>query len=121
MFKIEIYVILLFFHLVGDIILQRNFLIEKIFKCNDLGKLKRQNKKFIVLHVILYTLSITVAFLYLKLFSVYRLLIIFASHFLIDYIKCYKIVYQDYSMKYYIVNFTDQSLHVGILFIIVSL
>lgn len=119
--KMEKYIILLFFHLVGDRILQRNFLLERFFKCNDLGKLKRQNIKFIGLHVILYTLSVTVAFLYLKLFSIYKLLIILGSHFLIDYIKCYKITYQDYSLKYYISNLIDQLLHVSILFIIANL
>lgn len=117
----KIYFILIFFHLFGDVILQRSLFIRKIFKCRDFGILKRQNVKFIVIHVILYTLSVSLAFLYLKLFTVYNIFIVFISHFIIDYIKCYKISYIHKSLKYYVVNLIDQLLHISILVLIASL
>lgn len=117
----KIYIILILFHLIGDIFLQRNFLYQKIFKRNDLGMLKRRNVKFIVIHVILYTLSLALSFAYLKLLTLYNILIVLVSHFLIDYIKCYKITYRDGSSRYYVINLIDQSLHVSILFIIANL
>lgn len=117
----KIYIVLLVSHFVGDVIFQRNIFIKNIFKGKELGKLKRQNVKYIGFHVILYTISVAVAFIYLQLFSIYKFFIVLGSHFLIDYIKCYKISYKHRSLKFYIINFIDQLLHVSILFIIANL
>ena len=117
----KIYMILIFLHIIGDIFLQRNSILRKILKGKELSQLKRQNVKYLVLHAILYTVPVMVGLMYLQLFTVYKFFIVFVSHFIIDYMKCYVIVYKDMSLEFFFINLIDQLLHISILFIIVNL
>ena len=64
-------------HLIGDVLLQMN----------RLSKLKRKHLWALGLHVLMWSGSICLVLLYLKLFAVWKMLFLFASHFFIDWIK----------------------------------
>lgn len=117
----KLYILLVFSHIIGDIFLQRNAILSKILKRRDLSKLKRQDFRYLALHAALYTLPIGITLIIFKSFNWYRLLIVFISHFTIDYIKCYIISYKDMSLEFVIVNLIDQLMHIGVLFVIVNL
>lgn len=117
----KLYLVLLFSHFIGDIFLQRNSVLRKFLKGRELWQLKRQNKMYIAFHVMLYILPIVGVFIYFQLFTWYRIIIIFVSHFIIDYIKCYMVNYEFMSKKFFAINIVDQILHVSILFAIVNI
>lgn len=117
----KIYILLIISHIIGDVLLQRNIILNKVFKGKELWNLKRQNVWYLVFHVILYTIPIGIALIYLKVFAVYKVLVVLISHFIIDYFKCYIIVYEYMTLRFFIVNLIDQLIHIGILFIIVNM
>lgn len=117
----KVYLVLFFSHIIGDILLQRNGILRKFLKGRELWQLKRQNKMYILLHVMLYILPIAGVFIYLQLFTWYRIIIIFVSHFVIDYVKCYMVNYEFMSKKFFAINIIDQFLHVSILLAIVNI
>lgn len=117
----KLLIVLFISHILGDILMQRNIIIKKILKDRELWWLKRQSKKYIVFHVMLYILPVVLAFVYLNIFNLYRLMIVFVSHFIIDYVKCYKVKYEYMSKKFFVINVIDQFLHIAILFIIANI
>lgn len=116
----KLYILLILSHFIGDVFLQRNAILSKILNGKDLSKLKRHSKGYLALHAIIYSIPVTVTFMYLQLLTIDRFLIVFVSHFSIDYVKCYRIVYKDASLKGFIVNLIDQLLHISILLIITN-
>ncbi|WP_411682105.1 DUF3307 domain-containing protein [Clostridium thailandense] len=117
----KLYIALVFSHIIGDIFMQRNSVIRKILRGRELWQLKRQSKLYIVLHVALYVLPVVLVLVYLNTFTLYGFAIVFISHFIIDYIKCYKIKYEFMSKKFFAVNIIDQFLHISILFTVVNI
>ncbi|MBI6872598.1 DUF3307 domain-containing protein [Clostridium aciditolerans] len=117
----KIYILLVFSHIVGDIFLQRNAILSRLLKGGDLSKLKRQALKYLALHAALYSLPIGLTLIFFQSFNIYRFLIIFLSHFAIDYVKCYMIRYKEMSLEFVIVNLIDQLMHIGVLFVVVNL
>lgn len=117
----KLYILLVFSHIVGDIFLQRNAILSRLLKGRDLSKLKRQALRYLALHAALYSLPIGLILMLFQSFNIYRFLIIFLSHFAIDYVKCYVIRYKEMSLEFVIVNLIDQLMHIGVLFIVVNL
>lgn len=117
----KLYILLVFSHIVGDIFLQRNAILSRLLKGRDLSKLKRQALRYLALHAALYSLPIGLTLILFQSFNIYRFLIIFLSHFAIDYVKCYMIRYKEMSLEFVIVNLIDQLMHIGVLFIVVNL
>jgi hypothetical protein len=117
----EAYIILIFSHFIGDVLFQRNIIIKKLLKGQQLSQLKRQKIRYLALHAALYTIPVCIGTMYLNFFNISSFFIIFISHFFIDYIKCYKIEYKNMTIEFFIINLIDQLLHISILFIIVNL
>ena len=117
----KIYILLIFLHIIGDIFLQRNTILRNALKGKELSQLKRQKVRYLALHAMLYSLPVAAGLMYLQLFTMYKFFIVFVSHFIIDYLKCYVIVYKDMSLESFVINLIDQVLHIGILFIIANL
>lgn len=117
----RLYILLVFSHIIGDIFLQRNSILSRFLKGRDLSKLKRQDLRYLALHAALYSLPVLLTLMFFQSFNIYRLLIIFLSHFAIDYVKCYMIKYKEMSLEFVIVNLIDQLLHISVLFIVINL
>ncbi len=117
----EAYIILIFLHFIGDVLFQRNILIKKLLKGQQLSQLKRKKIRYLVLHAALYTIPVSMGTMYLNFFGIRILFIIFTSHYIIDYIKCYKIKYKSMTKKFFVINLIDQLLHITVLFVIVRL
>lgn len=116
----KLYILLILSHFIGDVLLQRNVILSKILKGKDLSKLKRQSKGYLALHAIIYSVPVTAVLVYAQLLTIHNFLIVLVSHFVIDYVKCYKILYEDASSKFFVVNLIDQLLHISVLLIITN-
>lgn len=117
----KIYILLVFSHIIGDIFFQRNTILSRLLKGRDLSQLKRQDLRYLALHAALYSLPVGLTLIFFQLFNIYRFIIIFLSHFTIDYVKCYTIRYKEMSLEFVIVNLIDQMMHIGVLFIVINL
>ncbi|GBF33592.1 hypothetical protein DCCM_2698 [Desulfocucumis palustris] len=91
-------------HITGDFFLQ-------IYK---LWRLKRQSGYYLLLHVWLYTVSLTVTLYFIDLFAWWKPVVLFISHFIADYLKCYVFSFRtsrDKLLGYAL----DQIVHVAVL------
>lgn len=113
----KIYILLFIAHIVGDVLLQKGI----VSKGKNLSKLKRQNLIYMVLHVLLYSLSVSAILVYLQLFTMVKFIIIFISHYIIDYLKCYVFACKANSPQMLMCNIVDQLSHFIFLVIIANL
>jgi|OM-RGC.v1.027569215 hypothetical protein len=66
-------------HVAGDVLLQMN----------RLSKLKRKHLWALGLHVFLWTAMICFVLLYLKIFAFWKMLFLYITHFIIDWLKSF--------------------------------
>jgi len=97
---VNLFLWLLFGHLIGDFFLQ-------VYK---LWRLKRKNIYFLLIHVFLYSLSVTIVLYFTGLFAWWKPVILAASHFTVDYCKCY--VFRHRTLQGYII---DQAIHIAVI------
>lgn len=107
----KLYILIILSHIVGDVFLQKKMIMGKVFGGKNLHQLKRQHIKYLFIHVTLYSLCVTAVIVSFNLFTVPKLVIVFVSHFFIDYFKCYKFTYKRMSVGFLISNTVDQLAH----------
>lgn len=112
---------LLIVHLLADFFLQINLFMKYLLKGRSMHDLKRENPIYIVLHVIIYIIPISLILVFLNKFKLSGAAIVFITHFLIDYIKCYLIPNREQPKVKFIIAVIDQVLHIGILFAVVNI
>ena len=88
-------------HIIGDVLLQMN----------RLSKLKRKHLWALGLHVLLWSGSICLVLLYLKIFAVWKMLFLFTSHFFIDWLKSLFKASPGDLKRLSVVDIIDQFLH----------
>lgn len=101
----SIYMYLLFAHLIGDFVFQSDFI----------AKFKKDNIFIMVVHVLLYSLSISVVLNMYGLYDNGVFGLLCATHFLIDIVKCYQATPENAMGKWL---YIDQASHIAVIILI---
>lgn len=116
-----LYLFLLMAHFFGDLYLQKGSLIVYLLNGRSLSRLKREKLRYVILHVILYTISVSIILICFSRLKVISLVIVFTTHLIIDYIKCYLTRFEERSTGEFIIDIIDQTLHIAVLFIVINI
>lgn len=95
-------------------LLAGHFAGDVLFQGLLISRYKREKPVYIIPHVIIYTLTLSILLHYLVLLTWWKPLLLLISHFAIDYWKCY-IAHTDSLRSFCLVNAGDQILHLIVL------